>query len=65
MRKGFHRVPELTGAPLVELIHARSGVPVFIDNDVNALALGEWAWGSGAAPGRWSCWPWAPESAGR
>lgn len=47
MRKGFHRVPELTGAPLVELIRARSGVPVFIDNDVNALALGEWTWGLG------------------
>jgi glucokinase len=45
MRKGFHRVPELVGAPLVELIRARSGVPVFIDNDVNALALGEWTWG--------------------
>ena len=51
MRKGFHRVPELTGAPLVELIHSRSGVPVFIDNDVNALALGEWAWGVGRGAG--------------
>ena len=47
MRTGIHRVPELAGAPLVELIRARSGVPVFIDNDVNALALGEWAWGLG------------------
>jgi glucokinase len=47
MRKGFHRVPELAGAPLVERLHARSGVPVFIDNDVNALALGEWTWGPG------------------
>jgi len=45
MRKGFHLVPELVGAPLVELIRARSGVPVFIDNDVNALGLGEWTWG--------------------
>lgn len=47
MRKGIHRVPELTGAPLVELIRARGGVPVFIDNDVNALALGECTWGLG------------------
>jgi glucokinase len=47
MRKGIHRVPELAGAPLVERVHARSGVPVFIDNDVNALALGEWTWGPG------------------
>jgi glucokinase len=47
MRKGIHRVPELAGAPLVERVHAMSGVPVFIDNDVNALALGEWTWGPG------------------
>jgi glucokinase len=47
MRKGVHRVPELTGAPVVEQLHARSGVPVFIDNDVNALGLGEWTWGLG------------------
>jgi glucokinase len=51
MRKGFHRVPELVGAPLVELIRARSGVPVFIDNDVNALGLGEWTWGLGRGAG--------------
>jgi glucokinase len=51
MRKGFHRVPELVGAPLVELIRARSGVPVFIDNDVNALGLGEWTWGLGRDAG--------------
>jgi glucokinase len=51
MRKGFHLVPELVGAPLVELIRARSGVPVFIDNDVNALGLGEWTWGLGREAG--------------
>ena len=51
MRKGFHRVPELVGAPLVELIRARSGVPVFIENDVNALGLGEWTWGVGRGAG--------------
>jgi glucokinase len=47
MRKGFHRVPELAGVPLVERLRAQTGVPVFIDNDVNALALGEWTWGPG------------------
>jgi glucokinase len=47
MRKGIHRMPELSGAPLVERMRASSGVPVFIDNDVNALALGEWTWGVG------------------
>jgi glucokinase len=51
MRKGFHRVPELVRAPLVELIRARSGLPVFIDNDVNALGLGEWTWGLGRGAG--------------
>jgi glucokinase len=51
MRKGFHLVPELVGAPLVELIQARSGVPVFIDNDVNALGLCEWTWGVGRGAG--------------
>jgi glucokinase len=35
----------------VELIRARSGVPVFIDNDVNALGLGEWTWGVGRGAG--------------
>ena len=51
MRKGFHLVPELVGVPLVELIRARCGVPVFIDNDVNALGLGEWTWGAGRDAG--------------
>src|SRR5262245_39948667 len=51
MRKGVHRLPELTGAPLVERIQTRRGVPVFIDNDVNALALGEWTWGVGRGAG--------------
>jgi glucokinase len=47
MRKGVHRLPELTGVPLADLLHAQTGVPVFIDNDVNALGLGEWTWGPG------------------
>jgi len=51
MRKGVHLVPELVGVPLVELIRATSGVAVFIDNDVNALGLGEWTWGVGRGAG--------------
>lgn len=42
------RMPELTGVPLVERVQARSGgLPVYLDNDVNALALGEWTFGLG------------------
>jgi len=51
MRKGIHRVPELAGPPLRERIGAEAGVPVFIDNDVNALGLGEWIWGAGRGAG--------------
>jgi glucokinase len=51
--KGFMRsiphawLPELGDLPLGSLIHERSGHPVFVDNDVNALALGEWMFGLG------------------
>lgn len=38
-------VPELAGQPVAARLADRSGVPVFIDNDVNALALGEWTFG--------------------
>jgi glucokinase len=30
---------------LVELIWAKTGIDAFVDNDVNALALGEWRYG--------------------
>ena len=40
-------VPELAGAPLAERLGARVDAPVFVDNDVNALVLAEWAWGAG------------------
>jgi glucokinase len=47
MRKGIERFPELTGFSLAELLRAETGYRVYIDNDVNALALGEWTWGLG------------------
>ncbi len=47
MRKGIHQFPELTGAPIADRVKAISGVPVFVDNDVNALALAEQVWGAG------------------
>jgi glucokinase len=42
-----HYAPELAGTPLGRLLGGRLGVPVFVDNDVNALALAEWTWGAG------------------
>ncbi len=42
-----NHVPELAGAPLAERLGARVDAPVFVDNDVNALVLAEWAWGAG------------------
>jgi glucokinase len=47
MKKGIERVPELTELPLAPQIQAKTGLPVFVDNDVNALALGEWKYGHG------------------
>ncbi len=41
----IHHVPELAGRPLASLLAARFDVPVFVDNDVNALALAEWTFG--------------------
>lgn len=42
-----HNVPELAGQPLAALLEARFKLPVFVDNDVNALALAEWRFGAG------------------
>jgi glucokinase len=42
-----HNVPELGGVPLGRLLTRALGVPAAVDNDVNALALGEWTWGAG------------------
>src|SRR5213594_4316226 len=40
-------VPELAGRPLADELTAEFGRPAFVDNDVNALALGEWMFGAG------------------
>jgi glucokinase len=42
-----HNAPELAHLPLAERLEARVGAPVYVDNDVNALALAEWKWGAG------------------
>ncbi|PYM84226.1 MAG: hypothetical protein DME13_13560 [Candidatus Rokuibacteriota bacterium] len=38
---------DLVGQPLGARLAAHFGVPVFVDNDVNALALAEWRFGAG------------------
>ena len=43
----FHWLAELGDVPLAALIRERSGLPVFVDNDVNALTLAEWTFGVG------------------
>ncbi len=40
-------VPELADLPLASLLRERFGLPVFVDNDVNALALAELFFGVG------------------
>ena len=42
-----HHAADLTGQPLGRVLGERFGVPAFVDNDVNALALGEWMFGPG------------------
>src|SRR5881398_3062759 len=48
-RVGEHvpHVPELAGHPLAAELAERFRRPAFVDNDVNALALGEWMFGAG------------------
>jgi glucokinase len=48
-RVGEHvpHAPDLAGEPLAARLGARFGLPVVVDNDVNALALGEWRFGAG------------------
>ena len=45
--RDVHYVPDLAGAPLAATIAAQIGLPVYVDNDVNVLALGEWTFGEG------------------
>jgi glucokinase len=40
-------LPELDDVPLAALVRERTGSPVCVDNDVNALTLGEWLFGAG------------------
>ncbi len=42
-----HHTAELTGQHLGRSVGERFGIPAFVDNDVNALALGEWMFGLG------------------
>ena len=48
-RIGEHvpHVPELAGRALAAEVSERFGLPAFVDNDVNALALSEWRWDAG------------------
>src|SRR5215510_3565455 len=40
-------VPALAGRALASELRERLRLPVFVDNDINALALGEWMFGTG------------------
>src|SRR5258705_7625653 len=40
-------VPELAGRALAAELGERFDLPAYVDNDVNALALGEWRFGAG------------------
>ncbi len=42
-----HNVPELAGVALARALFEKRGLPTFVDNDVNALALAEWRFGAG------------------
>ncbi|MBI4573107.1 MAG: ROK family protein [candidate division NC10 bacterium] len=37
--------PEFRGMPLGRILREKTGLPVVVDNDVNALTLGEWTFG--------------------
>jgi len=40
-------VPALAGRALASELRERLRLPIFVDNDINALALGEWMFGTG------------------
>jgi len=46
-----HHVPDLAGEALAASLAERFALPVIVDNDVNALALGEWRFGAGRGVG--------------
>jgi glucokinase len=50
-----HHVPGWENFPLREHLQAAIKAPVYIDNDANAAALGEWRFGAGVLPPR--LWP--------
>jgi glucokinase len=47
MRPSENHVPEFHDVPLADRLAAQTGLPAFVDNDVNALALAEWTFGLG------------------
>jgi glucokinase len=47
MRPSDNYVPEFHDVPLADRLAAQTGLPAFVDNDVNALALAEWTFGLG------------------
>jgi glucokinase len=44
---GMPAFPSWSRVPLARLLHARTGLPVVLENDANAAALGEWRAGAG------------------
>jgi glucokinase len=47
MVSAHNLVSEIAHVPLGDRLQASTGVPVFVDNDVNALTLAEWTFGVG------------------
>jgi len=43
----FNYVSDFKGVPLADELRSSTELPVFVDNDVNLLALGEWLFGLG------------------
>jgi len=41
----IQNIPEFRGLALGRILRGRTGLPVVVDNDVNALTLGEWTFG--------------------
>lgn len=43
----IQNIPEFQDLPLGDVLRERTGLPVVVDNDVNALTLAEWTFGQG------------------